>query len=213
MSDQYYGLVRDEIFSFVPADTKKLLDIGGGFGGTSSEIKRLGRAEYVVLTDLVADNHDPDVDNAFAGNLDDPAFLQQIIDEEGPFDTVLCLDVLEHLREPWDVIASLHKGLSPNGVIVASIPNMRHVNLVGPLVLKGKFELRDSGIRDRTHLRWFTRESAIALMESSGLKVEKVVGKQSKARWHKWTNLFTFGIFRAFFEKQYLIVARNTSAE
>ncbi|MEO3417090.1 class I SAM-dependent methyltransferase [Roseovarius sp. CAU 1744] len=210
MSDRYYGLIRDEIFPFVPMDNKKLLDIGGGFGGTSSELKRMGRAEYVVLTDLVADNHDPDVDRAFAGNLDDPAFVQQIIDEEGPFDCVLCLDVLEHLREPWDVIAALHKGLSPNGVIVASIPNMRHVNLVGPLVLKGKFELRDSGIRDRTHLRWFTRESAIQLMESSGLTVEKVTGRQSKARWHKWTNLFTFGIFRAFFEKQYMIVARNT---
>ena len=213
MSDHYYGLVRNEIFPLVPPDTNKLLDIGGGFGGTSSELKRAGRANYVVLTDLVADNHDSDVDKAFAGNLDDLAFLQAIIDEEGPFDSVLCLDVLEHLREPWDVIEALHRGLSPNGVIVASIPNMRHINLVGPLVLKGKFELRDSGIRDRTHLRWFTRESAVELMESSGLVVETVLGKQSNARWHKWTDLLTFGLFRAFFEKQYLIVARNAAKE
>ena len=212
MTDRYYGLVRKDIFPLVPPNSKKVLDIGGGYGGTSSELKRNGLADYVVLTDLVADNHDPDVDKAYSGNLDDPEFLQKVITEEGPFDTVLCLDVLEHLRDPWAIIKGLHKGLSPGGVIVASIPNMRHINLVGPLVLKGKFELTDSGIRDRTHLRWFVRDSAVELMTCSGLKLEKIAGRQSKARWHKWTNLCTFGLFRAFFEKQYLIVARNTSA-
>lgn len=211
MSDLYYGLIREEIFSLVPANSKKVLDIGGGFGGTSAELKRRGKADYVVLTDLVADNHDPDVDRAYSGNLEDPEFLKHILSREGPFDTVLCLDVLEHLRDPWSVVANIHAGLAPNGVIVASIPNMRHVNLVLPLVFKGKFELTDRGLRDRTHLRWFVRDSAIALMTGSGLALEKIAGKPSKARWHKWTNFLTFGAFRSFFEKQYLIVVRNKS--
>lgn len=211
MTDQYYGLVREDVLPLIPKHSKKLLDIGGGYGGTSSTLKRSGQADYIVLTDLVADEHDPDVDKAYAGNLEDPAFLEKVIREEGPFDTILCLDVLEHLRDPWAVVAALHKGLTPDGAIVASVPNMRHINLVGPLVLKGKFELTDSGIRDRTHLRWFVRDTAIELMTGSGLELEKIVGKRSKARWHKWTNLCTFGLFLPFFEKQYHIVARNKS--
>ncbi len=210
MSDPYYGLVRKDVFPLVPPHSKKLLDIGGGFGLTSSTLKQDGKADYIVLTDLVADDHHEDVDQAYSGNLDDPAFLQGVIEKEGLFDTILCLDVLEHLREPWDVVADLHKCLVPGGVIVASIPNMRHVDLVVPLVFKGEFELTERGLRDRTHLRWFVKKTAIELMTGSGLKLEKVMGRRSVLKWHKWTDILTFGMFRAFFDKQYLILVRNS---
>ncbi len=213
MNNHYYGLIRKDIFPLVPQQAGKILDVGGGYGGTSSELKRQGKASQIVLVDLVADEHDPAVDKAYAGNLEDPDFLQKIIDEQGPFDTILCLDVLEHLTDPWSVVKNLHKGLSDGGVIVASVPNMRHVRLVLPLVFKGEFELTDKGLRDRTHLRWFVRDTAIRLMECSGLKVEQVIGRVSLDRWHKWTNFCTFGLFKRFFEIQYLIRVRNGGAK
>jgi hypothetical protein len=51
--------------------------------------------------------------------------------------------------------------------------------------LRGKFDYVDAGILDRTHLRFFTRASAIALLESSGFKVEQVMGSEDgpKPRW------------------------------
>lgn len=209
MSDRYYGKVRREIFPLLPSSCGRVLDLGGGFGGTSSHMKREGYAERVVLADLVADTHDPDIDNAYAGDLEEPEFLQKVIHEEGPFDTVLCLDVLEHLKDPWSVVQTLHDGLAPGGIIVASIPNMRHVNLTIPLVLKGKFELTDSHLRDRTHLRWFVKDTAISLMTDPGLVLEKIIGRRSGKRWHKWTDRLTFRLFQDFFTIQYVMVVRK----
>lgn len=209
MSDRYYGKVRREIFPLLPSYSERVLDLGGGFGGTSGQMKREKLAGCVVLADLVADIQDPDIDRAFAGDLEDPDFLKRVIDEEGPFDTVLCLDVLEHLKDPWSVIEALHDGLAPGGAIVASIPNMRHVNLTVPLVLKGKFELTDSHLRDRTHLRWFVKDSAIQLMTGTGLVMENIIGRRSGKRWHKWTDRLTFGLLRDFFTIQYVMVVRK----
>jgi len=211
MIDRYYGNVRRETFPLLPKDCGRLLDLGGGFGATSAQLKREGRAQHVVLADLVADKHDPDIDRAFAGNLEDWAFLERILREEGPFDAILCLDVLEHFRDPWAVVASLHNGLAKDGVIVASIPNMRHVNLTLPLVFKGEFELMDSGLRDRTHMRWFTKKSIISLMVHSGLSFEEIIAQKSWNRWHKWVDRLTFGLLADFFTIQYLIRVRNAA--
>lgn len=205
----YHGRVREDALAVVPAAAGRVLDLGGGIGASSAALKRRGRATHVVVADLVAGDALAEVDRAYAGDLEDPALLARILDEEGPFDTVLCLDVLEHLKDPWRVVARLTDGLAPGGAIVASIPNARNIALVWPLVVHGRFELADSGLCDRTHLRWFTRQSALALMASSGLEIEAVVDKLREPRRYRWANALTLGLFRRFLEIQYIIRARR----
>ena len=36
----------------------------------------------------------------------------------------------------------------------------------------GNFRYQDSGLLDRTHLRWFTRETIIELFNEAGFKIE-----------------------------------------
>lgn len=206
----YHDLVRRDVFPFLPEKMGRVLDLGGGIGATSSAIKEMGKAERIVVVDLVGDNALPSVDRAFGGNLEDPAFLAHVIEEEGPFDSVLCLDVLEHLREPWSVITQLRDGLTPGGIIMTSLPNVRHVRLLWPLLAHGRFELADKGIMDRTHLRWFTRQSAIELMTPPGLELELVHGKIPVNKWYRRANAVTFGLFRQFLEIQYMLRARKT---
>lgn len=209
----YHTLVRTDVFPLVPDRAGRVLDVGGGVGATSAALKRDGRASHVTLIDLVAEDYDPAVDAAYSGDLEDPALLERAIAETGPFDTVLCLDVLEHLRDPWQVVATVHKGLAPGGRLIASIPNVRNIALVWPLVMQGRFDLDDSGILDRTHLRWFTRSSAIALMGSSGLEIERVIDKLRAGRRYSLANAATLGLFRRFLEIQYLISARRPERE
>jgi 2-polyprenyl-3-methyl-5-hydroxy-6-metoxy-1,4-benzoquinol methylase len=94
-----------------------------------------------------------------------------LADLDGPFDTVLCLDVLEHLVDPRSVLEELGGLAAPRAALQVSVPNARHYSLVRDLVLRGTFGYSDWGHRDRTHLRWFTRRDIVGLVEDAGWEV------------------------------------------
>ncbi|MGB3146346.1 MAG: methyltransferase domain-containing protein [Paracoccaceae bacterium] len=208
--EDYHSLVRKEVLALVPDGLNSVLDIGGGVGGSAAYLKSIGKANKATVVDLVAGNCLPEIDAAYGGNLEDPALLQQIEAEQGKVDIVLCLDVLEHLSDPWSVIKQLDGMLNPGGVIIASIPNVRNYRLVVPLVFKGQFKLADKGILDRTHLRWFVRDTAAALMTCSGMKLEHLEGFY-QGRKKKLFNMLTLGLFSEFLVLQFYIRVRKPS--
>ena len=90
----------------------------------------------------------------------------------GRFDVVLFSDVLEHLRDPGQVLREALGVLEPErGAVVASVPNVAHVSVRLELLL-GSFRRETLGILDATHLHFFTRETLEELLVSSGLAVE-----------------------------------------
>jgi 2-polyprenyl-3-methyl-5-hydroxy-6-metoxy-1,4-benzoquinol methylase len=89
------------------------------------------------------------------------------------FDVILLGDVLEHIDYPEKVLRALKKYLKPNGFFVISMPNIAHYSIRFNLFF-GKWEMSDSGILDRTHLRFYTIESAKKMIESAGLRVEQI---------------------------------------
>jgi 2-polyprenyl-3-methyl-5-hydroxy-6-metoxy-1,4-benzoquinol methylase len=206
---EYHQLVRTEVLPLVPAGTGTLLDVGGGSGGTAARLKELGRATRVGVVDLVAGSAVPGIDFAYAGNLEDPDVLDRVIEAEGPFSVILCLDVLEHLVDPWRVVERLHKALVPGGVIVASLPNVRHYTAVLPLMFRNSWRLEDRGILDRTHLRFFVRQTAIELMTHSGLVLEEVKATPAEARRIRLFRALTAGLFNSFTDLQYLVRVRR----
>lgn len=86
------------------------------------------------------------------------------------FDVVLCLDVLEHLVEPLDTLVRLKDLLTPTGTVVASIPNVTHA-AVRLQLLDGSFTYTDTGLLDRTHVRFFDREEVEKLFTDAGLTI------------------------------------------
>jgi 2-polyprenyl-3-methyl-5-hydroxy-6-metoxy-1,4-benzoquinol methylase len=86
------------------------------------------------------------------------------------FDVILAADVLEHLVEPARVLESLVPFLAPDGYVVASIPNVAHLS-VRLALLHGRFPYAELGLLDRTHLRFYTRESVAELFTSAGLVI------------------------------------------
>jgi methionine biosynthesis protein MetW len=103
------------------------------------------------------------------GSAEDPGVHARLA-ERGPFDAIVCGDVLEHLVAPEEALRALARLLRPGGVAVVSVPNIAHWTARRE-VLRGRFPRTDHGLFDRTHLRWFTRSSAHALVSGAGLQL------------------------------------------
>ncbi len=132
------------------------------------------------------------------------------------FDCVVFNDVLEHTADPWTVLEQTHAILAPGAVIVVSIPNVRHATVVRSLLVDGRWDYRDWGILDRTHLRFFTRATAVELLQSTGFAVERVehlrwpnTGEGSLVR---LANRVLGGRLDDFLAQQYALVARPNRA-
>jgi O-antigen biosynthesis protein len=88
------------------------------------------------------------------------------------YDYVIFADVLEHLIEPRQSLLESKFYLNDNGSIWISIPNVGHNSILIDL-LNNKFEYKEVGLLDKTHLRFFTEQSLSEMVESCGLKINQ----------------------------------------
>lgn len=190
---------------FVPRLGGALLDVGGGVGATAVELRNRGAVSRVGVVDLVTPQEDAGADFAYSGSIEEDGFIEAVGAAEGPFKVILCLDVLEHLVDPWAAVARLHRVLAPGGVIVGSIPNVRHYSVLLPLLFRNDWSLADAGILDRTHLRFFVRRTAVDLMTSSGLELDLVQPIAPLARRVRLFDALTLGALRSFTALQYVV--------
>lgn len=81
-------------------------------------------------------------------------------------------DTLEHFKDPWKILRNIRSVIPEGGYIVACIPNAQHWSLVAKLAI-GDFRYEDSGLLDRTHLRWFSRQTIVELFQGTGFVIEE----------------------------------------
>lgn len=91
---------------------------------------------------------------------------------KGEYGTIVCGDVLEHTPDPLAVLKSLREAAAPDGAFIISVPNIAHLAVRG-MLLAGKFPRMERGPLDKTHLQFFTRDTAHALLREAGLRVEQ----------------------------------------
>ncbi|MDR0259150.1 MAG: class I SAM-dependent methyltransferase, partial [Comamonas sp.] len=89
------------------------------------------------------------------------------------YDYIVCADVLEHLRQPEQLLADCRDLLAENGEILVSIPNAGYCGLVMEL-MQGELRYREEGLLDSTHLRFFTRQSLLRLMQAGQWSVQSL---------------------------------------
>ncbi len=100
--------------------------------------------------------------------------MEETLDyEDGYFDYIIFGDVLEHLHQPAAVLENMKRYLKPGGAILASIPNIMHISIVSNL-LNGYWTYEDSGILDKTHLRFFTKNEIVRMFSQTGYQIEDI---------------------------------------
>ena len=207
----YYQFERREIFPLLPEGSiGRALEIGCGAGDTLAALKRDGKVGWaagVELSEGAANLARTKLDQVWTGNVETVDFSTM----DQPVDLLLCLDVLEHLVDPWTTLSEVAKTVKPGGTVIISLPNIRHYKVVFGLLFKGRFQYEADGIMDRTHLRWFVKDTAMALVEGAGLEITRLERTGKMKPWRpKWVlNKLTFGALTELYAYQYLIAARR----
>ena len=91
----------------------------------------------------------------------------------GRFDFIICADVLEHLRQPADMLSDLRGLLATGGRLAASLPNSAHAYFRWNVML-GRFPAHARGLFDRTHLHYYTWRGWVDLFASAGFRIDTV---------------------------------------
>ena len=89
------------------------------------------------------------------------------------FDVAVFGDVLEHLRDPWQVLEETRTFLGPGAYVVMSIPNVAH-GAVRLALLRGAFNYQELGLLDDTHLRFFTAKTVRELCLRAGFRIDRM---------------------------------------
>lgn len=174
--DEYYQNRRKEIYAIVPPSANKVLEIGCAAGGFRLNFPE--EVEYwgVEPVRSAAEQASQKNMKVLCGTYDDV----QAQMPDAYFDVIVCNDVIEHVPDPESFLVSLKGKLAPAGALVESIPNVRFWGNLANLLLKRDWKYEDSGVLDKTHLRFFTGKSFRRLMDNVGYELELMKGIESK---------------------------------
>lgn len=208
-------LTRELVFG--RQHTASVLDVGSGAGANARELRRLAPACRIVGIEpnaRAAELARAACDEVFVGRLEEWIATE----DERAFDAVLLSDVLEHLVDPMGALGALASlpGLA-EAIWIVSVPNYA-VWYNRLLTLGGRFRYQWSGLYDRTHLRFFTRQSLGELMSEAGFRLlgdgcSPSLVQAGAPLWRRWferevdagqhlalTETPLFGLYRRFVE-------------
>ena len=201
----YVGL-RLDILKYVEKKSQNVLDVGCASGANGEYLKRNGIAKYVEGIEFdknLADEAKLKIDKTIIGDLDDVNTLKEV--SKMKFDVIILGDILEHTKNPEKILKKLSSEfLHEDGIVIISLPNFQHIDVLIHIFFKGYFPRNERGIFDKTHLRFFTLKNMKELIHNSNLRIDRIENKfRYRDKIGSSFPVFTRPILTKFFKKSY----------
>ena len=135
-----------------------IMDIGCACGGTLMKAREMNPNAQLYGIELSSGaaavaEHFGQVFQADMLTIDKPELL-------GKFDYIFMGDVLEHIVDTDEALAKVYSWLKKGGQLIVSVPNIANISIITNMLM-GKWHYEDSGILDRTHMRFFTYKEMV----------------------------------------------------
>lgn len=166
-----HDLINNELMAMIPAGARRIVDVGCMHGQMARVYKKINPTVHYIGIDIDKDYAEVAkqyCDDAFAADIEKLNLSEW--EHLFPSDCWIFGDCLEHLRDPWAILRKIRSSIDPDGCVLVCIPNAQHWG-VQMRLLSGQFYYEDSGLLDRTHLRWFTRITMLEMFQATGWAV------------------------------------------
>lgn len=181
---EYYENPRKEFLKFISPKMEYILDVGCAKGYLARAIKERNpnckifgiESNFSVAT--VANLY---MDKVILGDVESVDLKEEGFEEKS-FDCIIYGDILEHLRDPWSVIYHHKKFLKDDGIIIASIPNIRNFEVLQSLIDRGRWIYKEEGILDSDHTRFFTLRDIRHMFSLLGFDIIRILKIKKKER-------------------------------
>jgi hypothetical protein len=166
---------NQDLLEVIPWGSSKLIEVGCSSGALAREFKKISPGCHYFGIEI-----DPDYAK-LADRYCNETLVMDIEDADDAFwkkhadrDCWIFGDCLEHLRDPWSILRKVRQGMPSGASIAACIPNAQHWSLQARLSI-GDLRYEESGLLDKTHLRFFTRQTILEMFDSTGFMVTECV--------------------------------------
>ena len=173
----YLDYMNEALYRGIDGEPGRVLDLGCSTGAFGKALKERHPGTHVTGIEAgraAADIAATRIDRVIRARIEHLDFAGEGIGA-GSLDLIVAGDILEHLVNPWAILARMRGLLAPGGRIVASIPNVRNFQFVAALLLEGKFRYAERGLLDVTHLRFFTFDEIQVMLDDAGFVLDTLI--------------------------------------
>ena len=173
-----HSVVNRDLLALMPPSARRVVEVGCMHGALAQTFRAINPKVHYTGIDIDADYAQvarQRCDVALSGDIEH--FDASTFSSLFPSDCWVFGDCLEHLRDPWRVVRQIRERIDADGCLVACIPNAQHWSVQMRLAT-GLFRYEDSGLLDRTHVRWFTRITMIEMFLQAGWRIESGISRR-----------------------------------